>query len=566
LSIKGLFAYDTKDGRTKNFNTPYESYRKDINGNYFKANTYPSSPRLNESYSGFESITYEVSLNYEKKTDFHSVTGLLLYTQTKNSDNYFETQRTNFVSDQLPYLDFGDATTATNTGSGSIHSRQGLVGRIKYDFKKKYLLEFSFRYDGSDIFPEDGRFGFFPSVAGAWVISEESFFDKLSFIDFAKIRASWGTLGNDRVSPYQYLSAYTGPVNWWEAPGYIYGGTSPYLVPLLTESVLPNPHFTWEEAKITNIGFDSRLFENSLKLEFDYFYKKTSGILIPNTASVPSTIGIGLPDDNNGIVENKGFDILISYQNKIGDLSYYISPNFSMQKNKVIKYPEAGNIPEWQKIEGKEVSVGDSYDLIGFIADGLYQSQEEIDNGPTPLFAVQPGDIKYRDIDGDGAITYDDQTIISKGRYPGYTYGINLGTEYKKFEVNVLFQGVGDININYRALPLEGSFYPMERHLDHWTPENTDASYPRLWLNDSNNRQNSSYWVENASYFRLKNLEIAYSLPEKLLSKFGIDNLRIAISGTNLFTFSAIKDWDPEGYSIGYPLQKYYSCSLTTSF
>ena len=568
LSLKGTMSYDKTMGFQKRFATPYEVYSIDNNGEFYPVNVNPITPYLREYYAQRWQLTYEGSVHFDRHFDRHHVGALLLYSQTEIKSDNFNTQRSNFVSDALAELNLGDPTQVTNQGSGSQSARRGVVGRLTYDYANRYLAEFNFRYDGSDIFPPNHRYGFFPSISAGWVISQENFFkEALPQVNFLKLRGSWGQLGNDRVEPYQFLSTYS------LSGGYSFGGPNPTYYQSLSENVLPNPNFTWERAEMTDIGLEIQLWQNLLGIEVDYYHKRTKDILIPPSDQVPSVIGIDLPSQNNGIVDNAGWDISLNHRGHIGKFHYYISPNVSITHSKVIEFPESSSIPAWQRMAGKAVPFSGgrvipstarySY-ILGYHALGLYQSEEEIANGPTPPYPnVKPGDIRYADINGDGKITAEDKTVMSANFFPPVQYGIRLGGSYNGIELNILFQGAAGVD----AFTYLYNNQYNEVALDRWTPEHTNASYPRLWYNNQNNTQNSDYWVKNTSYMRLKNIEVAYQLPQALLQRYGIHQLRIALGANNLLTFTKFKEFDPESAGeIRDPLMKSYSLSVLLNF
>jgi hypothetical protein len=305
-----------------------------------------------------------------------------------------------------------------------------------------------------------------------------------------------------------------------------------------------------------------------LTFEADYFNKFTYDILGTSIATSTSLIGVGLPSDNIYKARNKGFELQAKYQNNIGAFTYYINPNFTYLENEVVYYPQATSVPEWQRLQGKEVGFGA---LTGYLSEGLYRTQEEIEKGPAPLYTnVKPGDIKYKDIDGDGKITPNDRTVINKGNYPGTIFGAALGVAVKGLELNMLLQGAGRVNTEFYgtlAFPFSNDGVASNQHLDRWTPENINASFPRLWITSQNNSQHSTYWLRNTSYLRLKNVELAYSLPKSILKGIGISNVRIYVSGFNLVTFTNVKYIDPESTStISYPLMKYYNAGINIRF
>ena len=561
LSVLGTAAFDKGYDFGKQFAKPYNQYVIDSLGNYTLIPSYPTAPYLVENFGQFQSLTLEGSAHYAGAFGRNHVSGLLLYTQTQSSGDLFGAQRNNFVSGSLPQLSLGDPSQASNSGSGSDTTRMGVVGRFTYDYDSRYLAEFSFRDDGSDIFPPGHRFGFFPSFSGGWVLSKEKFFRNVHGLDFLKIRGSWGELGNDRVSPYQFLTSYSllGSPN--TGGGYSFGGPNPVFYQSLQPGVLANPSFTWERAVMSNIGIEAHYRGDLLTLEADYFYKRTKDILVPPALQVPSVIGIGLPDYNNGIVDNSGFEIDLGHSYHIGKVAYFIDANASFNHNKIVSYPESQSTPAWQKLTGTSVGnfenypqYGISQPYLGYRSQGLYQTAQQVTAGPTPLFStVAPGDIRYQDVDKDGALTANDEVVIGKKFFPGIQYGIRWGVHYQGLECNVLFQGTADVQ-GYNQVGQYNGVPGNAQTWNHWTPQNPGAPFPRLWINYQNNEQSSNYWVVNNAYMRVKNIELAYNLPRKMLQRTGIKGVRIALSGNNLITFTKFKWYDPEEMSINSPL------------
>lgn len=566
LSVKGTLAYDKINTFGKRWLTPYTAYIRDAAGNYTPANTFPSKPELTETYTQFQTLVTEFSLAYQRQFGQHNVSALLLFNRTDDQGDNLSAGRTNFASSALDQLDLGDRTQATNAGNASQRGRIGYVGRFGYNFKERYLLEFNFRYDGSNIFPPGRQFGFFPSLALGWRVSDEPFFkEALPFIPSLKIRGSYGLAGNDAVNPYQFLATY----NLVQTTnGYSFGGAAPQYISGLQESVLPNPDFTWEKTRIGNIGIEASFWEGRLTLEADYFTKHTVDILIPPTQVVASTLGITLPPQNAAEVQNRGVEIQLGYADRNKDFSWRVRPNATFLRNKVLQYAQASSVPQWQRLEGFSVGFGA---VTGYQAQGLYQSEDEIKAGPTPLYPnVKPGDIRYADIDGDNRITPADRAVISKGAYPNILLGADMGASWKGLELNLLWQGAANVETHFRgtiAWPFSGDGVPAAQHLNRWTPENPGASFPRLWINNQNNSQNSTYWLRNTSYLRLKNLELAYSMPRQMLQPVGLSQIRFYVSALNLLTFSSYKYTDPEASaSVAYPLMRYYNAGVNVKF
>jgi len=559
LSVIGTGAYDKGYSFRKKFAKPYDQYSIDSGGSFTKIPAYPTAPYLTEYFSQSTSLTLEGSLRYNRSLGLHHVSALLLYTQTKVTSDLFSAGRKNFVSGALPQLDLGDPSQTSTTGNGTLSTRQGVVGRLSYDYDSRYLLEFNFRDDGSDIFPPGHRFGFFPAISGGWVISREPFF-KSKDLDFLKLRGSWGVLGNDQVAPYQFLTTYSLVGSQYYGGGYTFGGANPTFYQALQPGVLANPSFTWERATMTDIGVEAHFKGDLITLEADYFYKRTKDILAPPALQVPSVIGATLPDFNNAIVDNTGFEIAIGHRYHIGKVSYYVDGNVSFNHNKIVSYPESPSTPAWQKIVGS--SVGGFYSspysfypsgpYLGYHSQDLYQTKQDIASGPTPLFPnVAPGDVRYADLDKNGAITNNDKVVIGNKFFPAIQYGVRLGASFQGIECNVLLQGTANIRGYNQAA--QYSLIPGEEWMQgRWTPQHTNAAFPRLWIDNQNNAQTSDYWVVNTAFLRLKNLELAYNFPRKLLNR-AFKSIRLSISGNNLVTFSKFKWYDPESMNINSP-------------
>lgn len=579
LSVVGTGAYDKGYVFGKKFAKPYNQYSIDSSGDFTQVPSYPTAPYLSENFTQSVSLTLEGSLRYANAFGKHHVSALLLYTQTKNNSDLFSAERQNFVSGSLPQLDLGDPSQSTNGGNATLSTREGVVGRVTYDYDSRYLLEFSFRDDGSDIFPPGHRFGFFPAVSGGWVISREPFF-KVKNIDFLKLRGSWGELGNDRVAPYQFLTTYSLVGSQYYGGGYSFGGPNPTFYQSLQPGVLANPNFTWERAIMTDVGLEAHYKNDLVTFEADYFRKRTRDILAPPNLQVPSVIGATLPDFNDGIVENSGFEIALGHHYHIGKVGYYVEGNVSFNHDKIVYYPESLSTPAWQKITG--TSVGSFFNspytfvpsgpYLGYKAAGLYQTAQEVAAGPTPLFStVAPGDIKYLDVDKDGAITANDEVVIGNKFFPGIQYGIRFGANFKGIECNVLLQGSADVRGYNSAAPY--NLIPAEAWMqDRWTPGHTNASFPRLWVNYQENTQQSTYWIANTAYMRVKNLELAYNFPHRLLGR-AFKGIRVAVSGNNLITFTKFKWYDPESFNINNttgdisnPLMKSLTAGLSLQF
>lgn len=567
LSVKGLLSYDKYFIFNKVYNVPLRAYVLNDDNSY----TYPATlsglkPQLIENYTQYQTLTEEASVNYAHGFGSHNISALLLYTQTQNEGDNLSATRVNFPSSILDQLAVGSPTNETNNGTGLKNARRGIVGRTGYDFRHKYIAEFDFRYDGSDLFPTGHRYGFFPAAAAGWRLSEESFIkDNLHFINNLKLRGSWGQAGNDRAGQFQYLNTYAVSTS----QGYSFGGTTAVAGSVLQPGPIANPIFTWEKATTTDLGLEAGLWKDKLSLTVDVFKKRTSNILADLSTQIPSLIGGTVGVQNYGIVDNKGIDLQLTHQLTVGAVHYFVTANLTFNRSNVVKYPEPQGVTPQLRIEGKRVSPDA---VTGYKAEGLYQSDQEIANGPTPLLTgVKPGDIKYADINHDGKITSADLVIVSKGITPGLVYGLNTGLSYKGFDMNAFFQGAADAQI-YLPLQSSYSFYNSTKmafafQSNYWTPTNTSANFPRPTVTSKNNQQSSSFWLRNGAYLRLKTAEMGYTLPGTLLKSIGLKETRFYVNGSNLLTFSHVKGiTDPESRVGAYPLLKVYNFGATIKF
>lgn len=475
----------------------------------------------------------QLALNYDRQFDVHGISGMLMYKQ----DLY------------------------TISGNNVPYAYQNYMGRVNYNYNSRYIAEFGFSYSGSENFPKNHRFGFFPSVSGAWVMSNEGFMQDNKVFDYLKLRASVGLLGNDNIGsrrfPFIQDYYYSGGYhfgrdnNWWGA---------------LTEGELANSNVTWEKSLKYNVGVDASLF-NKLDLTFDYFFERRTDILADRNASVPSIIGAGLPAENIGKVNNQGFELSLDYNNHIGELAYTLGTSAFYAHNK-IKY-----MNEVPRAEDYLYRTGNSVDQpFGLEAIGFFQDQADIDKSPNQTFGpVQPGDIKYKDQNGDGLINEDDMIAIGKPWEPEITYTFNLGLQFHNFDFQAFFEGITNRDV-YTNGPLFWAFVNDSKiasnALGRWTPENSaNATYPRLTASpNENNYRQSTFWMKSGDVFRLRNVELGYNIHSSMLaSTFGVNDARVYVSGTNLLTWDKMDRVDPETMS-GYPAMKSYNVGFRLQF
>ncbi len=563
LVAKGVYSYGKNYMYNKKFFIPYSMYDVNENGDITNTKIVGEKSKLDEKFDQGHGYTYNVSLNYNETFDKHDVGVLLLYEQEEKFGNEFSAFRTNYVSNSVPQLSAGGDADKDNAGKANEWARNGIVGRINYAYDGTYLLEASFRYDGSITFPKGKRYGFFPAASAAWRMSNEAFIkDNFSFVDNLKIRASYGVLGNDQVNLWQYMSEFV------FSDAATIGGQNVNTIAVYKD-LFPNPDITWEKAATFNVGIDGMLWRGLLGFEIDYFKKRTKNILAPQIRTIPPTFGATLPDVNYGILDNQGIEISMTHSNKINNFTYRLGWNFSFVRNKVVQFDESDTTPDYYKIVGKsythtkEDSDGNSlrtpmHGIVGMKAVGIFQSEEEIASWPKQFNGGQkPGDVKYEDVNGDGVIDENDLIVVSKyGNIPEIVYGFNLAAGWKGFELSALFQGAA-----HKAIMLTG--YGTTMFLDgtsnyysylsegSWSPENPNAKYPRAYVGgNTNNNRASNIWIKNGNYLRLKNIELAYTFPRALTNKWkGVEGLRLFVNGTNLLTFDKLDIMDPESTS-----------------
>lgn len=548
--------------------------------------SFANSTRNTEDYNEKKYIlNTQFMLDFNRTfSEVHKVTALLgasneSYTRQANEIKLKYTDRDLGLPESKTEYDPTSYNTPKETQERSIYS---LFGRTGYSYKDRYYGEFSFRYDASSKFAKDYRWGFFPSFSGGWRASEEDFMKSYreKFGDL-KIRGSYGVLGNQNVDDYSYFTTYTVYPNSY---GFNNGAVSG------TGFSFGNSELRWEQSANLNFGADATFLQNKLYVSLDYFNKITSNILL--TPVVPTVFGGAVAKENAGKMKNQGWEATIGYRAKSGDFKHNVSLNIADSKNEVIDFggnEQINSGDQMLKIIREGEALG-SY--FGYKTDGYFQNYTQIANSALPIGAtVQPGDVKYKDLNADGVIDEKDRTILGNA-FPRYTFGANYQVEWKGFDLGMLIQGVGKRDMFLRGElvePFHSNYsYVMYTHqLDYWTPTNTDARWPRLSApgsasNTNNYQKSSSIYVFNAAYLRLKNIQIGYTLPKTFTSKYGIQKFRVSANAQNLFTLSNVSFIDPESTEFGsnmggtgglgansgrnYPTLKYYGFGLDIEF
>jgi TonB-linked SusC/RagA family outer membrane protein len=522
--------------------------------------------RMTNSSQRIQNITANLILSYDKKWGDHSFSVMGGYSYEGGTDNRFETFR---ILDESNYDIMGGLQTS-NTGNQEWQTEWSIYSaffRLNYNFKERYLFEFNLRDDVSSKFRKGNRSAWFPSLSAAWRISEESFYPQTlkQIMPSAKIRGSWGLVGNNRIDDYKYQAT----VN--VSQGYNFGNN---IVSVASFDAV-NTDLRWETTRMLNIGADLGFLNNALTFSGEYYINDAYDILI--AIPVPGLYGSGSPIQNAGKVRNKGWELSARYNLKTGKVNHTFSGSLSDSKNEVIDlkgtYWTAGYDVTTIVKEGYPI---DSY--YAYRLDGFFQNQDEVSKGPhLDGITPKPGDIRYLDKNGDGVIKEDDDRFILGNRFPRFLYGFNYAAEWNGFDFSMFWQGVGQRKVWLRGESVEAFHNNNEGpvfnfHIDRWTPGNPDASYPRLTVGSesANNAAKSDFWIENAAYLRLKNVQLGYTIPAKLTQKLSISRLRIYTSIQNALTFCDMKGgWDPETSDGGgriYPVNRTYSIGLNLNF
>lgn len=534
-----------------------------------------------------ERITLQPSINYNTSFGLHDLSALVLYEQsTVNSENLAASVE-GFDLLTLHELNFGknilnDKKGDAIQGSSGNFNRAGYVGRVNYGYDGKYLAELVARYDGSVRFPPEKRWGFFPAASFGWRVSEESFFsDYKDKIENLKLRVSAGVLGNDRIADFRYLNLIN------PNPPTVYIGDKEYISIYTAGEV--NRDITWEKTATYNVGLDLMLDRGIFGMELDYFYKLTNDILIGGGSLYPPSLGGNYPATiNGGKVSNLGLELVLTHQNKIGEVNYDIRGNAGWSRNKILRMNESPNTPAHLKRTGRKMG-----QKIGFETDGLYQTVEEIENSPTLSHLnkdqIRPGDIKYVDQNGDGKIeSSQDYTFLGNGTVPELMYGLNLGASWKNFDISIFFQGAalfdvylsgvygnGSVDATQYTRPFFGRgnspYFLIE---NSWTPDNPNSEFTRLSTiaaeKGNANGWASDWWLRKGDYIRLKNVQLGYTFNNEMIRNWGLETLRLQVTGNNLLTWSKLNKYniDPETPEITngyYPQQQTFEFGVTVT-
>ncbi|WP_372647325.1 SusC/RagA family TonB-linked outer membrane protein [Draconibacterium sp.] len=591
FSIKANYNYKKlyrRDKRKENL-APAYWFDYDAEGNivYHNHRNFNKYNWLDERSTQSSALNQQYILNWNKEFGDHRINALAVYERLSSQGDWFNANRIRYEFD-IDYLFAGPDLDKSNDGRGWQDGRIGQIFSLDYSLKDKYLLGFNVRRDGSPKFPSDTRWGIFPSVSAGWRISEEGFIkDNISALSNLKLRASWGKLGYDNTGNYQYLSTYSIKPAEVMIGGVVRSG--------INADNIPNYSITWEKMTTSNIGIDYGFFDNRLSGAIDVFYRKRTDVLGDRQVSLPDIVGATLSQENIEEYSDRGIEFSAEYIQNFGELKLTLGGNISYTREKVeyVDQPVYASEEDFRRNN----RIGEWSDTRwGYKADGVFTSQEEIDNWAVidgrNNATINVGDVKIIDYNEDGVINSYDNVIIGRGTSPDIIYGIYTAASWNGFDFNMLWQGAGLFDLHYGgsndlSQPFRGGNAPFkEMYDDSYIPENewgmpsntvSDPIFPNFYwpgYSTQNTNKNTSFWYKNGSYIRLKSIELGYNLPKPLLSKVGIDNLKVYASGYNVLTFSALDFLDPEteknnggvDAALNYPLTKTYSFGVILDF
>jgi TonB-linked SusC/RagA family outer membrane protein len=522
--------------------------------------------KLTETRNNTREYTLNNLLNYSLLLGHHSFKLLAGYSQIEDKSTTLTAYRQDFYNNDVQSIGQGaNDATKSNGGGDSEWGLRSYFGRFNYSFQDKYLFEANARYDGSSRFTGVNKYSFFPSFSGGWRLSRENFWGKLlDYVNEFKLRGSWGKTGNQAVALYSYFPTLN-------LVNYNFSGS---LAQGYLQQQLANPNLTWETTTQTDLGIDAGILNNRITVSIDYYKKRTDGILL--TLPVPGALGMSGGPQNAGIVDNSGWEFQVGTQQRFGDFRLNAALNLSINKNNVVDLAGTGPYiygndidPRYVTKEGLPIN-----SFWGYKTAGLFQSDQDAQAYPQFMRPAKAGDVKVLDLNNDGKIDPSDMTFL-KNSFPKYTFGAGINLSYKRFAVNITLQGAADVGMRYaRALGEAGNyegFTPDVYTNNYWTPEHTDARFARPTKQDLRNQASTDRMILDASYLRLKNLQLVYQFPPSLLKKAFIERASIYVSGTNLLTFSKLNEWhlDPEsssGWQDYYPQVSLYTVGLNLEF
>lgn len=578
LTAAARVGFYNLEGFQKTWKPTYLMYRYEpLAEAYVNSATKNDPANLTGDYVTLQRLNLNAQLSY--KTVFlgkNSLNATVIYEERmEKNDNFWGTSEFDSNVDQFFAGTRNPQVNATNIYE---NRSKNIIGRMNYDYDRRYLLEAGFNYGGSSFFPKATRWGFFPYVSAGWNIAEETFFQTaVPDLTSLKLRGSWGQMGDDGTAAFQFLQGYNYP-----AGSYVFDGK---LTPGLGFRGLPNPGITWITATSKNIGIEADYKNGLIGFEVDFFERDRSGLLATRALTLPGTVGVNLPQENLNSDRSRGFEVVLRHANKVAQIDYYVSANLSYTNTRATHIERADDA---NRLVGWRNNMVDRNSNIawGYKVAGQFQDYDEILSAPlqgNPADGnrfLLPGDFRYQDINKDGIINSMDVVPVGKGTIPQTSFALNGGASYKSFDLNFLFQGASGFNY------IDGFWFDrgllwlgrngLNKFYDRW--HRADPSDPNSeWIpgrfpsgytaSDRGNRADSDFWVRNAQYLRLKNLEIGYTINSVALVRSGIKSVRVSVSGTNLLTWTGLEDVDPErGNELTYPITRMYNFGLNVQF
>lgn len=571
LKISAVMAPTYNMNKLKTFRKqlPY-TYADDPNTvkGYMVYSTYLKEERNDE-----KNMTSQFFVNYNKTIKRHDIALMAGYEDYYSFWENLSASRDQYEITNYPYLDLGPQDYRDNGGNAYEYAYRSFFGRLVYSYDNRYMVQANFRRDGSSRFASDSRWANFPSFSAGWTVSEEKFMKDLNakWFNYLKLRASWGQLGNERIGSYY---PYQASLNFGSA--LFHNGNDIISATTAAQQYYAVRNISWETTESWNIGLDANFFGGRLTFTGDIYKKKTKDMLL--SLEIPKFIGYDNPSVNSGSMNTKGFDLELGWRDHIGDFNYSVAANFSDFVSKMGDLGGTEFIGDQVKMQGSQFN-----EWYGYVSDGLFLTQEDVDNSPKLNKNIKVGDVKYKDISGpdgvpDGIISSNYDRVWLGGSLPRYQFGLNFNGSYKNIDLSVAFQGVGSQNVRTSTYMVQGllanwATFPDVIDGKYWSENNSDAvnalaKYPRLTVaNAGSNYAMSDYWMFNGRYLRLKNITLGYTVPSDLTKKLMISNLRFYVSGNDLFCLNNyLKGWDPEVSATGYPITTSLIFGISVNF
>jgi len=561
MVLDASYNYDLRNQFQKSFNQPHYWHAYNVQTQVYDRKQTNTPISLTDRYDQWRTTlaNFRISYNTTIAQD-HNISAMAGAEQQRTSRTYASASRQNYLTGTLQQINLGSTRPEdrNNSGNTELGAYNSFFGRLNYNYLSKYLLEFVLRADGSQNFAEGSRYGYFPGISAGWRLSQEKFMQNVEFINELKLRASYAELGNDRVNPYQFVELFAAGNNAVFASSDAAG---------IFSTRLPNPDITWEVGKKLDVGLNATLFNRLLDLEVTVFNQKRRKILMPNTLAASQVFGFpGLPDENKGEVDVNGYELSLTHRNTVGNFTYSVGGNLAYAKSKIVFMAEVPPKEAYQKNTGYQIGSG-----LYYKSDGIFNTQAEVDAYPH-ITAAKPGDIKVLDLNKDGVINGDDRYRTNNSPTPLYVFGLTGNVGYKDFDLTVFFQGQTGV-YSYDGTMTEFGLSdldnaPVYRADNRWTIKNQEgATMPRA--DDLKYASATDFFLYDATFIRLKNLELGYTLSKGVIKKIGISNLRAFANATNAFTWSKEIKWrDPEmsGNFTAYPPLKIFTFGINLQF